>query len=284
MKKLLLITWLMVPLADADYQFEIYGEGLGGYREFQYQNYFDVDQVTTWGAKFGGRYYLTPVSGAGAPLSEMAFLSKASYIDGNYAQWDFDSDFNTLTRHAFAGEGHWIVGHFALGIEANRETWKYESRKREELNQYILNVGAYLNDHSTLTLSVSETEWLHEFLSGDTQIYQLNYVNLTEGLFSQKWKVSTRLGYVESEILGEGYLAELSIGWLQNRRFAVTPNIQNTALDVGDVYGLGISIKYFLNESVALNSRWNYSYSEYRRPESTELHSFDWNIGLLYRL
>ena len=254
MKKILLTALIStvtcsVALAD-NYQIELEG----GYSN--QEDSFDIGdrEITSdrKGPSLRGRYYFSPIDTRNAPLTEAAFLNKASYIDAGYADLE-TTDNSTLfglpeegTHSLLKLSGQvvfndsWLVKLGAHRLEQDSESETFKT----------IGFGGYINDNTTVVFSYTDLDGGNAYDLAMHKVMNLNndtYLSFDAGLGRIEGdNDSSESGF----FIGAKYhpLARLSLGLeYQHRKF-------NEDLFFGK--GLKANATYFVTSKFSLSAEY----------------------------
>ncbi len=256
MKKIMLATFIssitcVSALAD-NYQIEF--EGGYSNREDSLDYDGDTSKVEQKGPNLRARYYFTPIDTSNAPLTEAAFLNKASYLDFKYENIEATYKFNDAsffqddTRRALKMSGQavfndsWLVklGAYNLKVDGESETLK------------TIGFGGYINDDTTVVFSYTDLDGANAYDLAMHKVISLNsdmYLSFEAGL--GRLEVDDNDSSESGFFIGAKYhpLARLSLGLeYQDRKI----------IDEDLFFGRGLeaSATYFVTNKISLSAEY----------------------------
>lgn len=246
----------LASTAQADYRVEISAVLGEQETETEYNGYFfdaDLDSETSSTA-LGASLYLSAVDTSKGPLSEAAFLAKASdvsiYIERNEVTFvpdghediDIDIDLNALSGQ-FVIPGNNLIVRAAIGQGEDSDY---------DIDLLTIGFGGYITDRIALIVDYTTLEYDINSSDDSVESWIISYKQLLE--FDNGQSLSIEPYTVLQDYFGDD-AAEFGIGltWYITRSLGLTAGVSGYASEheYGD-YSKGessIGIEYFINEN-----------------------------------
>lgn len=254
MKKLSLLIALLSGQAMADYQVEMEIGVSHTELEENYQPYFGRFREGYETFSAGGTYYFSPVSTEAVPLSDAAFVARASNLKVRATSAEpMESEQLTVD-----GEATWI---FQNGVIVGLNYFRYESDEEDVTFTRAgpgIKGGYYLSETSAVILTYQDTTLeldspyssLYYFEQPDREIYNVMYKNLV-------MKDGQAKSDIELALMKDNLLVELGarVGLFLNNNAKVGVAVKLSDYDIEyieDDRTLGIWAEYFPSENLAI--------------------------------
>lgn len=252
MKKLPLFIALLSGPAMADYQLELEVGVRHSEVEERYFPYFDNFREGYETFIGGGTYYFSPVSTETGPLSDAAFVARASGVSFRATSAEpMESE-----QVSMGGEITWVLRNdFIVGLNYSH----YESDEEDVTLTRAgpgIKGGYYLSETSAVILTYQDTTLeldspyssLYYFEQPDREIYNVMYKNLV-------MKDGQAKSDIELTLMKDNFLVELGarVGLFLNNNTKVGVAAKLSDYDYyGDGRTLGIWAEYFPSENIAI--------------------------------
>lgn len=252
MKKLPLFIALLSGPAMADYQLELEVGVRHSEVEERYSPYFDNFREGYETFIGGGTYYFSPVSTETVPLSDAAFVARASGVSFRATSAEpMESE-----QVSMSGEITWVLRNdFIVGLNYSH----YESDEEDVTLTRAgpgIKGGYYLSETSAVILTYQDTTLeldspyssLYYFEQPDREIYNVMYKNLV-------MKDGQAKSDIELTLMKDNFLVELGarVGLFLNNNTKVGVAAKLSDYDYyGDGRTLGIWAEYFPSENIAI--------------------------------
>jgi hypothetical protein len=239
------VSLALSSAAQAEYQFEI-GANAG-------TGDFDIDSVEADQDFFGltAAYYLQSVDTSKGPLSEAAFLDRASSIEllAGTGEIDFDDfgdadvDSYAIGTRLVAKESGWLV-ELGYGLD------KWDGIVNEDIDTYSIGAGKYVLENTAIVLSYTK---LDSDLEGDSDAYDLGVEHLWHFADMGALKLDATVGRVDPD-LGDDDIDVWGLGgtYYVNDKLGFGAGYAQEDSDDTDLQNWSLFAEWFVTEKVAL--------------------------------
>lgn len=207
----------------------------------------------------GGTYYTTPLDSKRGPLALAAFLGRNSNIHASYSKGDFETSNTEVDVSAFNLGGNLVNKETGWFTHANATKVSIDTNPSTDTDSYHVSVGKYFAPTSTVEVGLSHT---NNDNGDDTSIISLSNFH-AQALNDKAWfDAGVRVGYVDTDNSGDGYVLELGSTYYPNKRLGV--GLRGSYSDVGnkDSLAYGVSAEYFPAKALSVSAAYTITDSD----------------------
>lgn len=203
----------------------------------------------------GGTLYFSDVDTGSGPLSEAAFLDKASSLGVQRVEVSVDGSSEDSTDTLV--DGRFVLSNDFI-IEASFSRAEAAGFDDED-DTYSLGLGTYINDNSDIVATYTG--------SNDTEIDTLavDYHTLIEN-GGAAWGIDLGAGYIDGPV-DSGHLLNAGATYYPNANFGIGVNVTLTSVGDYDTTTTLVSAEYFFTSNFA--GELVYSVSDYDEAEDS---------------
>ena len=241
------ITLALSATAQADYQWELGAGYARGDIDLGLNDDIDADVYAV-----SGSYFLQSVDTSKGPLSEAAFLDRASGINLNYTNTELSSDYDDADSQGYGAAGRFVAKESGWLVDL---AYLRSEPEDFEIDTYSIGAGKYIFENTAVILSYAETDVED---GGDTDGYNVAVEQLW--LLSQGGiKVDASYGFVNVDDADDIDVYSLGGTYYINSNLGLGASYSNLDSSGDELEQWSLGAEWFINEQVAVSLAYSES-------------------------